>query len=168
MRIVSLILLGALTLSLGSCKKNEDSPAPTGNNNTGGNNTGGNNTGGGGTNGTNVAPTVSITSPADGASVTLTAGGGGGGGIGPKRTAAPVPSYNLTISASAADSDGTISKVEFYNGTTLLGTDTEAPYSYNGDFFGGTYSFTAKAFDDDNASTVSEAVDFTVEVLVID
>ena len=37
----------------------------------------------------------------------------------------------MTLSATASDSDGTISKVEFYNGTTLLGTDTTSPYSYH-------------------------------------
>src|SRR5690606_15701802 len=37
---------------------------------------------------------------------------------------------SVSIGANAADSDGKIAKVEFYNGTTLLGTDTSAPYSY--------------------------------------
>jgi hypothetical protein len=31
--------------------------------------------------------------------------------------------------ANAADSDGTISKVAFYSGSTLLSTDTSAPYT---------------------------------------
>jgi hypothetical protein len=52
---------------------------------------------------------------------------------------------NVTLNATAADSDGTISKVEFYNGTTLLGTDTSNPYSLAlTNVAAGTYSYTAK------------------------
>src|SRR5678816_215146 len=35
---------------------------------------------------------------------------------------------NITLTATASDANG-ISKVEFYQGTTLLGTDTSSPYS---------------------------------------
>ena len=35
----------------------------------------------------------------------------------------------ITLSAAASDSDGTITKVEFLNGTNLLGTVTTPPYS---------------------------------------
>ncbi|MCU6550994.1 Ig-like domain-containing protein, partial [Klebsiella pneumoniae] len=34
----------------------------------------------------------------------------------------------VTLAATAADSDGTVAKVEFYNGATKLGEDTTAPY----------------------------------------
>ena len=57
---------------------------------------------------TNQLPTVSMTSPTAGAS--FTAGD------------------NVTLQATASDSDG-ISKVEFYRGSTLIGTDTTSPYS---------------------------------------
>ena len=53
-----------------------------------------------------LAPAVSITSPANNASFIAPA--------------------NITINATASDSDGTISKVEFFQGTTLLNTDTVA------------------------------------------
>jgi RHS repeat-associated protein len=69
----------------------------------------------------------------------------------------------VTITAAAADSDGTVSKVEYYNGATLLGTSTVAPYSFSWTNVGaGTYSVTAKATDNKGASTTSAAVSVTV------
>ena len=56
------------------------------------------------------APSVSITSPAEAASFTAPAG--------------------ITINASASDLDGTVTKVEFYSGVTLLGEDLSSPYSF--------------------------------------
>jgi hypothetical protein len=65
---------------------------------------------------------------------------------------------SMTITAAASDADGTISKVEFYNGTTLLGSDLSAPYSYTwSTITAGNYSITAKAYDNLNASTTSTA-----------
>lgn len=91
----------------------------------------------------NVAPTVSITSPANGA--TFAAGA------------------NITLNANAADSDGSVSKVDFYQGSTLLGTDTSSPYSFtwNG-VAAGSYALTAKATDNGGATTTSAAVNITV------
>ncbi len=37
----------------------------------------------------------------------------------------------IRLSATANDADGTIRKVEFYNGTTLLSTQKYGPYSWN-------------------------------------
>ncbi len=93
--------------------------------------------------GANVAPTVSITSPAGGA--TFNAGA------------------NITITATAADSDGTVSKVDFYQGSTLLGTDTSSSYTFtwNG-VAAGNYSLTAKATDNDGAVTTSSTINITV------
>jgi hypothetical protein len=91
----------------------------------------------------NAAPTVSITSPAINASFTAPA--------------------SINISASAADSDGTISKVDFYNGATLLGTDTTSPYSFAwSNVAAGSYSLTAKATDNNGAVSTSTAVSITV------
>jgi len=91
----------------------------------------------------NVPPTVALTAPSNGASFT-----------------APV---NVTISAAASDSDGTVSKVDFYSGTTLLSTVTAAPYAYTwANVPAGTYSLTAKATDNLGAATTSSAVSITV------
>ena len=91
----------------------------------------------------NVAPTVSITAPVNNASFIAPAA--------------------ITINANAADSDGTIAKVDFYNGTTLLGTDSKSPYSYSWvSVAAGTYSITAKATDDKGAVTTSGAISITV------
>ncbi|MFY9574320.1 MAG: Ig-like domain-containing protein, partial [Blastocatellia bacterium] len=56
-----------------------------------------------------AAPSVSITSPANNALFN-----------------APV---NITISATASDTDG-ISKVEFFQGSTKLGESLTSPYSF--------------------------------------
>jgi hypothetical protein len=92
-------------------------------------------TGGGG----NALPTVSISSPASGA-----------------RFIAPA---TVTIGANAADVDGTISRIEFYQGTTLLGTDTASPYAFSWtNVPAGSYSITAKAIDDLGGARISAAV----------
>lgn len=98
---------------------------------------------GGSGGGGNAAPTVSLTSPANGA--TFTAGS------------------NIAIAANAADSDGTVSRVEFFQGSTLLGTDTTSPYSFtwNG-VAAGSYSLTARATDNQGATTTSAARSITV------
>ncbi|SFN30809.1 chitinase [Chitinophaga sp. YR627] len=94
---------------------------------------------GGGTNPGNQAPTVSITSPSAGASFSAPA--------------------TVTIQATAADADGTIAKVEFYNGNTKLGEVTASPYTYTwGNVAAGAYSITAVATDNGSKSTTSTAV----------
>jgi hypothetical protein len=91
----------------------------------------------------NVAPTVDLTGPAGGATFTAPA--------------------SVTISANAADSDGTVTKVDFYQGATLLGTDTTSPYSFAWtNVAAGSYSLTAKATDNVGAVTTSAAVAITV------
>ena len=93
----------------------------------------------------NQVPSVSLTAPAAGAGFTAPA--------------------TVSIVANAADSDGTIASVSFYNGNTLLGTDTSAPYSYSWSNVGaGTYSVTARATDNQGAVTTSAAISVIVEV----
>ena len=97
---------------------------------------------------TNQAPSVSITSPASGASYTAPA--------------------TVTINASASDGDGTVSRVEFYRGLTLIASDTTAPYSATwSNAPAGTYALTAKAFDNGGASTSSATVNVTVSSAVV-
>jgi hypothetical protein len=70
---------------------------------------------------------------------------------------------SITISASASDPDGTVTKVEFRDGTTLLGTDTSAPYSYTWkNVPPGTHSLTARATDNAGAATTSSPVGIDV------
>jgi len=89
------------------------------------------------------APTVSITSPGNNASYTAPA--------------------NITLTATASATNATISKVSFYNGTTLLGTATSSPYTYIWSNVGaGNYSLTAIATDSAGATGTSSAVSITV------
>jgi hypothetical protein len=91
-------------------------------------------------------PDVSVTLPSDGA--TFSAGS------------------DITINAHASDSDGTIVGVEFYAGSTLLGVDSESPYSLlwpNAQ--NGTYNLTAWAIDSDFNVTVSAKVTIFVNDL---
>ena len=92
----------------------------------------------------NTPPTVTITSPANNATVSRLSG--------------------TTIRANASDSDGAIIKVEFFAGSTLLGTDTAAPYSFVWRPAGrGTFTLTARAYDDDGALTTSAPVTVRVK-----
>ena len=77
----------------------------------------------------------------------------------------PAPG-NITLTASASDSDGNISKVQFFSGTTLLNEDTSSPYSFNWtNVAAGNYSLTAKAVDNLGGTTPSTAVSITVNIL---
>jgi Bacterial Ig domain/Secretion system C-terminal sorting domain len=89
------------------------------------------------------APAVSITSPAEAASFTAPA--------------------SITINATASDVDGTVSKVDFYNGTTLIGSDNTSPYSFNWtNVAAGSYALTVKATDNSNLSTTSVPINIIV------
>ncbi|HIH09297.1 MAG TPA: hypothetical protein HA254_01365, partial [Candidatus Diapherotrites archaeon] len=91
----------------------------------------------------NQSPAVSITSPSSGQTFSAPAA--------------------ITISANASDSDGTVSRVEFFSGSSSLGTDTASPYSYAWSAVtAGTYSITARATDNDGATATSGAVNITV------
>ena len=91
----------------------------------------------------NQAPTVSITSPSASASFSAPA--------------------TVLISATAVDVDGTISKVEFFNGLTKLGESLTAPYGFNwANVLAGTYTITAKATDNTGNTSVSSPVTFAV------
>jgi chitodextrinase len=95
--------------------------------------------GGGG----NAVPAVSLTSPANNASF-----------------AAPA---SISIQATATDSDGTIARVEFFNGGSKLGEASSSPYSFNWtNVAAGTYTLTAKATDNANGTATSTAVTVVV------
>jgi hypothetical protein len=90
----------------------------------------------------NTPPSVSIGSPANGASFT-----------------APV---SVNIQASAADSDGSVSKVDFYANGSLLGTDTTSPYAFSWSAPIGSHSLSAVATDNLGATRTSAAVAISV------
>ncbi|MBI2949201.1 MAG: immunoglobulin domain-containing protein [Verrucomicrobia bacterium] len=92
---------------------------------------------------TTTPPVVSLVSPSSGAVFTAPA--------------------TIILSAEAKDADGTVAKVEFYFGTTKLGEDTSAPYSFTWtNVVAGTYSLTAKATDNQGASATSAEMKVTI------
>ena len=65
-------------------------------------------------------------------------------------------SANLTITADANAGSGSVTKVEFYNGSTLLGEDDTAPYGYDwNNVAPGTYNISAKVIDNTGQSAIS-------------
>jgi RHS repeat-associated protein len=77
-------------------------------------------------------------------------------------TSAQAPA-TVVLTAAATDSDGTVSKVEFYNGSTLLGSSTQAPYQFNWQsVVAGSYSIAAKAID--NLGTVTTSTPVSVNI----
>jgi len=70
----------------------------------------------------------------------------------------------ITIDANASDPDGSVAKVEFYNGSSLLGEINSAPYSYTWkEVPAGTFFITAAATDNKGLRTVSAPVTVVVE-----
>ena len=69
------------------------------------------------------------------------------------------PASSITFTATATTTSGTISKVEFFNGKTLIGTATASPYTYNWtNVAAGSYSITAVATDNSSKKDTSDAV----------
>jgi hypothetical protein len=74
----------------------------------------------------------------------------------------------IACSAIASDSDGTVAKVDFYAGTTLIGTGASAPYGISWkNVAAGTYSLTAVATDNGGATTRSAPVSVTVNAAAV-
>ncbi len=90
-------------------------------------------------------PTVKVSSPTANASFTAPAA--------------------ITINATAYDGVGSITKVEFYNGTTKIGEDLTSPYSFTWTGVGaGNYALSAKATN--NASPAVPATSDSVGITV--
>ncbi len=69
----------------------------------------------------------------------------------------------VNLLAEAVDADGTITKVQFYNGTTLLSTKIVAPYTFTWtNVLPGTYTITAKATDSNSATAISKSKIITI------
>jgi endoglucanase len=93
--------------------------------------------------GTTGTPTVSLTSPTAGQTFTAPA--------------------TIPLAASASETGGTISQVQFFNGSALLATVTSSPYTFSWtNVAAGTYSLTARATDASGNSATSSAVSVTV------
>ncbi len=91
----------------------------------------------------NALPTTTITSPGNGASYN--------------------EGDNVTISANASDSDGSITKLEFFQGSTKLGEDLTSPYSFTWTNVGpGNYELTTVATDNLGATGTSDIVNISV------
>jgi len=95
----------------------------------------------------NQPPTVSLTAPAGGTVVTVNS--------------------SVTLQATAADSDGTVSRVDFLDGGTLIASDNTAPYSTTWTpTTTGSKTLTARAVDNLDAATTSATVSVTVNPVV--
>jgi hypothetical protein len=91
----------------------------------------------------NQPPVVTLTAPAANAVFTLPT--------------------TITLTATASDPDGTVSKVEFFNGTTSLGSKTASPYTLAWTpTTPGFASLTAVATDNSNATGTSAAVSISL------
>ena len=91
-----------------------------------------------------VPPTVAISSPTNGAAFT---------------TPAIVP-----ITATASDSDGSVTNVAFFDGATFLGRTNNTPYTVTATLAAGSHALTAVATDNGGLSTTSAVVNVTVSV----
>lgn len=69
----------------------------------------------------------------------------------------------VTLAANAADADGSIHKVEFYQGDTWLGVDSIAPYAFSwSNVATGNYQVYAVAYDNQDATTESGYVNVVI------
>jgi hypothetical protein len=92
----------------------------------------------------NQSPTVSITTPLAGATVTLPA--------------------SVTIAANAADADGSIARVDFLVNGSVIASDTAAPWATPWTpSSAGTYTLTARAYDNVGALATSSPVSITAQ-----
>jgi hypothetical protein len=91
----------------------------------------------------NQPPAVALVAPADGANLTAPA--------------------DILLTATATDPDGSIARVEFYQGATKLGESVVAPYAFLWSSVGAdAYSITARAIDNEGSAAVSAPHSITV------
>ena len=94
------------------------------------------------TNGYFVPPTVAIVNPANNALISAN---------------------SITIEATASDSEGSVAKVEFFLGNTLLGDDVTDPFSFTlNDVAPGNYTLKAVATDNIGLTATSSVVNITI------
>jgi chitinase len=91
----------------------------------------------------NLPPTVAVTTPIDGATFAKKA--------------------SVSTTATAADADGTVARVEFLRNGAVVGQDTTSPYSWVWkSATPGTHTLTASATDNAGAAATSAPVPITV------
>jgi regulation of enolase protein 1 (concanavalin A-like superfamily) len=96
-----------------------------------------------GTVSSNAPPVVTLSSPVSGATFSAPA--------------------TINMTATASDPENRLARVEFRSGTTVLATDTTAPFAWSwGNVAAGTYVLTARAYDSAGAVATSAAVTVTV------
>ena len=93
----------------------------------------------------NEPPAVTLLAPASGTTYTAPA--------------------NVAFQATASDTDGTVSRVDFFAGAQLIASDATSPYSAAwSDVPAGVYDLTAVAIDNAGASSTSSTARVTVSV----
>ena len=91
----------------------------------------------------NTPPVVSLTTPSNGDTFTT--------------------SEDIVISADASDRDGSVVRVEFYANGNKVGQASQRPFAYNWTgVAAGSYDITAKATDNDGATSTSSSVEIAV------
>ena len=68
----------------------------------------------------------------------------------------------VVLSATAADTDGTITQVEFFVDNVSVGVDVTSPYSVNWTAVTGSHAFKAIATDNSSGATTSSIINVTV------
>jgi endoglucanase len=93
--------------------------------------------------GGNQAPTVGLTSPTAGQTFTAPA--------------------TVNFAATASDPGGSVARVDFLNGSTVLGSDTTSPYTFAwANVAAGTYSVSARAVDNLGATASTTPISIRV------
>jgi len=91
----------------------------------------------------NQPPTVTLTSPSPN-----------------QRFTAPA---TVNFAATASDPDGTVARVEFRSGSTVVGSDTTSPYTFTWmNVAAGVYQVSARAVDNLGAATTTTPITITV------
>lgn len=91
----------------------------------------------------NPAPAVSISAPSDATVYTI-------GDV-------------ITVTVFASDGTGEVVDVQLLANGTVFATDDEAPYSFDlSSLSDGSYTLEAVAYDDEDASTISDSVEITI------
>ena len=92
-----------------------------------------------------VPPTVAITAPTNGATFTAPA--------------------SVNITASASDSDGSVTNVAFFDGASALGQTNNTPYTVTASLAAGLHALTAVATDNAGLSATSAVVNISVSAV---